>query len=367
MTPRDAREAIAIAEGAVAQRVLIAVDGVEPPATNAFGERVVVERGKDVGTLVHRCAELAAGGARVALVAGPAGLVAARNELALVSARRLGIVVHCVEDLDAPHDSLATSGAPSALALGDLPWGLLVAVGAAESLDLSLVARRAAEDSGCPFLVIHQRSRGRRQELLVAPTRELGDAFLGGAHPPPTSEGSARAVADRVPFALGSALREMESRSVRRLDVIERAPAVDATLALVGFGSVGESMLSEVERLRGAGHDVVAVRVVAWRPFPGPRLVKALGRAIAVSVVDAVDRPLACGGPLAVELKAAFSDALTWAPGYPGIGRIPRIASGVCPPGRDLSPADVDALVDNMLADERGLRTFTLARRSLEL
>jgi pyruvate-ferredoxin/flavodoxin oxidoreductase len=356
MTPRHAREAVAIAEGAVAQRVLVAVDGFEPPAENAFGERVVVERGKDVAALVRRCAEVASGGERVALVAGAAGLNAARNELAGVSALRLGIVVHCVEEDDAAPDV-------TALSLGDLPWGVLLAVGAAESLDLALVARRAAEDSGCPFLVIHEKSCRRRQELLVAPTRELGEAFLGGPRPPATREGSPRAVADRVPFALASALREMESLSVHRLDVLERAPASEATLGLVGFGSVGESMLSEVERLRAAGHDVVAIRLVAWRPFPGPRLIKALGRTLAVSVVDAIDRPLASGGPLAGELKAAFSDALTWAPGYPGIGRIPRIAAGVCPPGRDLSAADVDALVDNMLADERGHRTFTLDRR----
>ncbi len=253
------------------------------------------------------------------------------------------------------------------MSLGDLPWGVLVAVGVAESMDLTLVARRAAEDSGCPFLVVHQRSHRRRPEVLVAPTRELADAFLGGPGPHATPEGNARAVADRVPFALGSALREMESLSVRRLDVIERAPASEASLALVGFGSVGESMQSEVERLRAGGHDVVAVRVVAWRPFPGPRLIKALCRAVAVSVVDAVDRPLASGGALALELKAAFSDALTWAPGYPGIGRIPRIASSLCPPGRDLSPGDVDALVDNMLADERGHRTFALPARGAPL
>lgn len=363
MTPRHAREAIAIAEGAVAQRLLVAVDGLEPPETNVFGERVVVERAKDVGALARRCAELAAGGERVALVAGASGLTAARNELAGVAALRLGVVVHCVEDEGAAPDSASDAGATSALSLGDLPWGVLVAVGAAESLDLALVARRAAEDSGCPFLVIHERSRRRRQELLVAPTRELGEAFLGGPRPPATREGSPRAVADRVPFALASALREMESMSVRRLDVLERAPASEATLGLVGFGAVGESMISEVERLRGAGHDVVAIRLVAWRPFPGPRLIKALGRAFAVSVVDAVERPLASGAPLAVELKAAFSDALTWAPGFPGIGRIPRIASGICPPGRDLSASDVDALVDNMLADERGHRTFTLDRR----
>jgi pyruvate-ferredoxin/flavodoxin oxidoreductase len=356
MTPRDERgatEAIALAEGAVARHVLLAVDGVEPGPTNVFGERVVVERGDDVGALLRRAAERTASGERVAVVAHASGLQAARHELAAIALARAGLVVHCVPER-------VEGSVPSPLGLGDLPWGLLVAVGAAESLALSLVARRAAEDSGCPFLVVHEPSRAHRAEPLAAPTRELAESFLGGARPPRAPEGTPRAVADRVPFALGSALRDLESRSARRLDVIERAPAVEATLGLVGFGSAGEALIAEVPRLREAGHDVVAVRVVAWRPFPGPRLVKALGRTVAVSVVDAIDRPLSGGGALAVELKAAFSDAITWAPGYPGIGRIPRIACGVCPPGRDLSPADVDALVDNMLADERGHRTFSL-------
>jgi pyruvate-ferredoxin/flavodoxin oxidoreductase len=359
MTPRDERgatEAIALAEGAVARHVLLAVDGVEPGPTNVFGERVVVERGDDVGALLRRAAERTASGERVAVVAQASGLQAARRELAAIASARAGLVVHCIPER-------VEGSVPSPLGLGDLPWGMLVAVGAAESLDLSLVARRAAEDSGCPFLVVHEPSElahRRRPEIPIAPTRELAESFLGGPRPPRAPEGTPRAVADRVPFALGSALRDLESLSTRRLDVIERAPAVEATLGLVGFGSAGEALIAEVPRLRAAGHDVVAVRVVAWRPFPGPRLVKALGRTVAVSVVDAIDRPLSGGGALAVELKAAFSDAITWAPGYPGIGRIPRIACGVCPPGQDLSPADVDALVDNMLADERGHRTFSL-------
>lgn len=360
MVARDAREAIAIAEGAVTQRVMSAVEGLEVPPTNAFGEPVTVERSKDVPALVHRAAEAAANGERVAVVASALDLSAARNELARAAAQRLGMVVHCIEENGAPKP-LDESGVSSALSLADLPWGMLAAVGAAESLDLALVARRAAEDSGCPFVVLHERSRRRRQELLVAPHRELVEAFLGGPHPPSAPDGDARAVGERVPFALASALREMEALSVRRLDVLERAGGPEAPLAFVGFGSVGESLLMEVERLRAAGHDVAAIRVVAWRPFPGPRLVKALGRAVAVTVLDPVERPLGGGGPLAVELKAAFADAITWAPGFPGIGRIPRIASGTCPSWRELERPEVDALVENMLADERGTRTVSLS------
>jgi hypothetical protein len=118
--------------------------------------------------------------------------------------------------------------------------------------------------------------------------------------------------------------------------------------------------MADVERLRAEGHEVSGVRVVAWRPFPAPRLVKALGRALAVAVLERVDRPLASGAPLAVQLKAAFADALTWAPDYPGIGRIPRIVSGLVDPDREVDVRDLDAVLHNVLADERGKRTFVL-------
>jgi hypothetical protein len=51
--------------------------------------------------------------------------------------------------------------------------------------------------------------------------------------------------------------------------------------------------------------------------------VKRLARAAAVVVVEPRLHPH--GGLLARELKASFCDALTWMPGYPGVGRVPPI------------------------------------------
>src|SRR5262249_38667362 len=132
-----------------------------------------------------------------------------------------------------------------------------------------------------------------------------------------------------------------------------------AQIVLVGLGELGDSLLAAVERLRFRGTDVCGVKLTAFRPFPGARLVKMLSRALAVTVLEAVDEPLAQSNPLTREIKAAFADALTWAPEYPGIGRIPRVISGVAPTRSDeLTPDDVDAIVKNMLADERGKRFF---------
>jgi hypothetical protein len=78
-----------------------------------------------------------------------------------------------------------------------------------------------------------------------------------------------------------------------------------------------------------------------------------------VTVLEPADEPLSHGGLLARELKSAFTDALTWVPGFPGIGRIPKLFVGVTGPSFDV--ADLAAVCDNMLADERGKRSFSFA------
>jgi pyruvate-ferredoxin/flavodoxin oxidoreductase len=364
---RDIPGALALVEGAVAQRVFTSIEGLALPSRNVFGESLSVEQATDTRTLVKRCAEAAAGGERVALIARAGDLPSARTELAHLAAQRLGVVVHTLARSLEPGQSASEGGIAPALALDDLAWGMLFGAGVADALDLALVARRAAEDSGCPFFVVHESPHAHHVEPVAAPSRELCEAFLGpstarvrgpGASSPVRE--SDRAVAQRLPFALGSALRELENMTGRHHEVIERAPLGDTPIALVGVGAVGDSLVADIERLRASGHDVSAVRIVAWRPFPAARLVKALSRTLAVTVLESVDQPLAGNPPLAAQLKAAFADALTWAPDYPGVGRIPRIVSGVLAPHRDVDSSDLDAIVANLLADERGKRTFLL-------
>ena len=362
----DVLGAIALAEGAVAVRVLVVGDlgdglPIDGSRSNAFGETVTVTVSA-AGTIAEqagRAHALAVQGERVALVA-PAGILsAARAAMRKIAEGRLSVVFHALDD----------RGCPDTYALADLGWGVLVASSVEDSLDLSLVARRASEDSGTPFLVVHERAGARHVEPLARPDPALCDAFLGApagrmrpltdpAHPVHAKIGP-RAFADRVPFALGSAMRGLESLSGRRHDVIERSAGSDAAAMIVAAGVLGESLLGEVDRLRALGHDVGVVKVTALRPFPGPRIVRALGRSLAVTVLEGVDEPLAQSNPLTREVKAAFADALTWSPGYPGVGRIPRVTSGVVGlGGHELDALDFDAIVRNMLEGERGKRLF---------
>jgi pyruvate-ferredoxin/flavodoxin oxidoreductase len=359
---RDLLGAVGLAEATVAQH--IAVVGLPPPSVdgvNAFGGPVTRESGDDAAALAEQCRSRAGLGERVALIAHARALAAARPVMRQIAAQRLGVVFH----------ALCERGAADALALGDLGWGVVFASGVEDSLDLSLAARRAAEDSGTPFLVVHEHVTKRHLEPVAAPSPELCEAFLGQAashlrrltdpaHPIHAKVGE-RAFADRVPFALGSAMRELESFTGRRHDMLERSAGTEAAVMLVGLGALGDSLLGEIERLRAAGHDVGAVKITAYRPFPGARLVRALARALVVTIVEGADEPLAQSNPLAREVKAAFADALTWAPDYPGIGRIPRLVTGVVGVGdRELEATDIDAIVGNMLEGERGKRQFVL-------
>ncbi len=366
---RDAREAVVLAEGAIVQALDAGAQRVDSldeagHGHNAFGERVVLESSDDPLVRVRRAAERVARGERVGLLASAAELGPARDVMREMAAQRLAVVFHAFEP----------NGAEAALALADLGWALLFASDVEESLDLTLVARRAAEDSGTPFLVVHDLAHVRRVEPVLAPAAAFVEAFVGPpstrmrgvgdpAHPSHAHVGL-RAFAERVPFALASALRELDALTGRKRDMVTRsAPGrgAEASLQLVALGALGDVLLGEVPRLRALGHDVGAMKVTAFRPFPGPRAVRLLNRALAITVLEHTDEPLAQSNVLTREIKAAFSDALTWAPEYPGVGRIPRVHSGVArAAAHDVQTHDLDVVVRNMLAGEQGKRFFVL-------
>src|SRR5262249_47739554 len=133
----------------------------------------------------------------------------------------------------------------------------------------------------------------------------------------------------------------------------------ESSLVLVGTGPIGDALFCTQSELRARGYEVGAVHITSLRPFPGPRLVKALARALAITVLEPLDEPLAHGALLARDVKSAFTDALTWMPGFPGIGRIPKLFVGAA--GAAFDVADLAAACENMLADERGRRIFSFS------
>jgi len=342
----DASTAVGLAEAAIGSRVL----GDASSAGSAE-------------PLLLACREAASKGERVAVLARAEALAAAREPMRRIAQARLAVVAHAISG----------HGGEELAALSDLGWGVLCASGPEDSFDLALIARRAAEDCGVPFVVVHSHGHvgpgaGRAHAMIALPQEKACKAFVGPAsrmkalhdpaHPSLAPIGD-RAFAERVPFALGSALREYASVSGRRHDMFDKAPMGEAPLMLVGMGPVGDALFHSVAELRSRGYDVGAVAVSALRPFPGARLVKTLARALAITILEPIDEPLSHGGLLARELKSAFTDALTWAPGFPGIGRIPKLFVGVT--GTSFDVSDLAAICDNMLADEQGRRSFSFS------
>ena len=226
-----------------------------------------------------------------------------------------------------------------------------------------------------PFIVVHGLGRanhpaGRSVAMVAVPRDHALETFVGDpssarnrvddAH----SFAGDRAFADRVPFALGAALREYGAATGRRHDTFDKIPLGESPMVLLGLGPVGDALFCATHELRARGYDVGAVHIAALRPFPGPRLVKALARALAITILEPTDEPLAHGALLARDVKAAFTDALTWVPGFPGIGRIPKLFVGATGSTFDLS--DLAAACENMLADERGHRVFSFVQGTLE-
>lgn len=337
---------------------LLDVAGAIAAAERACRSRVFGDPGgRASARALSDAISVALDGKRAAVVAPAEQLAASRDTMRRFASARAGIVAH----------ALAGDGSEHLSALADLGWGVLAAAGPEDSFDLSLVARRAAEDSGVPFVVVHGlgqagHAAGRAVAMVGIPHDEniaalLGDEPLLRAKSAGRAPAGDRAFAGRVPFALGAALRELGAISGRRHDLFDKAPLGEAALVLVGAGPVGDALLSATGELRGRGYDVASVRITSLRPFPGAQLVKALGRALAITVLEPSDEPLAHGALLARDVKSAFSDALTWVPGFPGIGRVPKLFVGASGPAFDLD--DLAAACENMLADERGRRVFS--------
>jgi pyruvate ferredoxin oxidoreductase alpha subunit len=268
-------------------------------------------------------------GRRASALLGPRELLGAIEALHDVARARAPITVHVLgveQALSPGHDEIAPAL--------DVGAGVLVTWSAQDTVDLAVAVRRAAEDSETPFLLFTDGAG----PVMSLPGSGLVAKFLGEARGAPSalrephhveSKRAERSYAARVPFALASAMRELGELTGRPLAPVERFETADADEIVVAVGEAFSAARGVAEALRREGRRVGVVGIRALRPFFATEAVKAVARARAVVVIEPLDVALAPSGPLASSLKAAFADALTWAPGFPGVGRIPPIVSAV--------------------------------------
>ena len=116
------------------------------------------------------------------------------------------------------------------------------------------------------------------------------------------------------------------------------------------MGSVIETASATAKYLREKiGVKVGTLHVTSFRPFPGAEIVDALKNVKALAIIERMDNPAAQSNPLTSEIKAAFADALSGAPGYPKIDRAPVIYSGSAGLGsRDVRPGDFVSVIEHL-------------------
>jgi pyruvate ferredoxin oxidoreductase alpha subunit len=348
--PDDVREVVLQAESAVSATIFSTAPSGHAggyPQTPGIHRHAHVESG---AAALLAAAGAAQHGHRAAAALSPAELLGALEALHSVARGRAPIVVHVLPPTLGGGDpgSQRTGREEIAPAL-DAGAGVLVTWSAQESVDLTLAARRAAEDAETPFVLITDGGG----PVMALPGSGLISKFLGATRAArPGTEAiteaapeeldanqrhlkhlrdkrAERSFAARVPFALAGAMRELGELTSRPLAPVERYQTADAEEIVVAVGQAYPAARAAAEGLRREGRRVGAVGVRVLRPFFPAELVKAVSRARAIAVIEPLDIALAPCGPLATSLKAAFADAITWAPGFPGVGRIPPIVSVV--------------------------------------
>jgi pyruvate ferredoxin oxidoreductase alpha subunit len=231
-----------------------------------------------------------------------------------------------------------------------------------EAASAAIALHRAAHDSEMPFVHLHD---GPDPAGVAASMDQASiDALLGHVHPrapsPPEADRSrVRSFAARVPFALAAAFRAASERSGSPPPLLERFETADADEVVVTYGRTFGVACGVAKTMRAAGRKVGVLGVRALRPFLAADVVKAIARARAAVVIEPLDPALDPTGPLAACVKGAFLDALTWAPGFPGVGRVPPVVS-VTSAQPVLHAADVEAALAELSNGERARRVLVL-------
>ncbi len=359
----DLVHALVASEGAVSEAIFV-TETLAALLPAAAVDRV--RRATSASTAIGAATALARQGKRASAILEPKELLSCVDPIAVAAAERAPITVHVVSS-DSAGPAIARPGRSELAAALELGAGVLVSWGAEDALDTALIARRAAEDSETPFIHFVDCPAG-ATALALRDNAEIA-RFIGLLRPASRTldrgdsaalKRSERSFSARAPFALGSAARDLKDLTGRSIAPLERQDTLDAEEIIVALGAAVPPALALARTLRASGRKIGVLAVRALRPFSAIDAVKAVARARAIVVMEPLDVALAPCGPLASALKVAFADALTWAPGFPGVGRIPPIVSaGFATVTGAIREQDVEAAMAEMASGDRARRHLT--------
>jgi pyruvate-ferredoxin/flavodoxin oxidoreductase len=312
-------------------------------------------------------------GGRVTNFTAGQGLILMKEVLYVIAGKRLPAVFHVGARALTSQGLNIHAGHDDVMGVADTGWAIVFARNAQEAADLAAIARRAAEASETPFLVVQdgfltthtlENTRLPEDELLrefigdprdrLRPYFEPADGLMTGVVQNQDSYMKGRigqrAFYDALGAELAAAMEEWAQLTGRRYRPIAAHRTEDAEHVVVAMGTIAETAEAVVDHLRRQGRRVGSVAVTAFRPFPAGELAEALGGASAVAVLERTDEPAAHDNPLTREVKAALGDRA--AEGRP----VPRVVSASAGLGsRDVAAGDLLAVFD-WLADPDEVR-----------
>jgi len=272
------------------------------------------------------CIGASAAGARTFTSTAAQGLLLMYENLFIASAFRLPIVmVIANRSVSAPisiwndHSDVMT--------MRDAGWIQTFAENGQEAVDLIYHAYKVAEKALLPVAVnIDGFTLSHVVEPVELLDQELVDKFIPplrmkykldprnpitmGAIGIPEIYTEAKKAEDEALKAsykiIVKAWKDFEKLTGRKYSPVETYMMEDAEVCLIIMGSLAETAMNAVNKLRKKGKKVGLLRFRLWRPFPYKDFIKAIGKVKAIGVVDRAVSHCSTGGPVGIEVRSAL-------------------------------------------------------------
>ncbi|MDR3155200.1 MAG: pyruvate ferredoxin oxidoreductase [Deltaproteobacteria bacterium] len=272
------------------------------------------------------CIGSAAAGARTFTATSSQGLALMNEMLYIAPVLRTPVVMAIVNRaLSAPIN--IWNDHSDIMSVRDAGWVAVFAENGQESLDLTVMAFRIAEDPRVS-LPVSVNIDGFTLSHFIEPVVLPEPGEVAGYLPPfrplvkldiakpvsigllgtPESYTEARKATDDVLLAskavVSEAFADFRKHFGREYNLVETYLTEDAETILVTMGSISETAMTAVDEMRAEGVKVGVVRIRLWRPFPVEEFKAAIRPAKNLAVID---RHMVLGvpdGPVALEVKS---------------------------------------------------------------
>lgn len=357
----DGNSAVALSEAGIATHAVLGgslpcaeADAVwlgelEHGATNLFGEALSAQTTEGPRGIIAAATGLALAGRRATAFLSGTDIAAAQDLLISAAGKHVPLVLHVGTRAAVAHGAALGSGHETVHLSADSGFFVLFAANVQEAVDFTYIARRVAEESLVPGMVVMD---GEQTALAMQDVRLLSPAqvndFIGAAREQieaPTAAqkllfGEMRrrvpawhdldepvligALFEKESFALGALARgpffdafvdvslrasfaQFARKTGRQYEAISRYKLDNAKTVLLAQGAAVETARVAADTLRKQHNVKVGVLGVhALRPFPGAEIVTALEGRDCVFVLERTDTPMSGEPPLTREIRASM-------------------------------------------------------------